>query len=614
MKVFILLCCTFLLTTGLFSQTDKPVGPTSTQIINTPVENPEVEQIVKNLQIARSSENLTAKAYWEKKLNELTKPQTITSRPLSENFEVIRIGNNNQGSSETINYTRISDKVNVANSISYERVSGKIFAAVGFYGGAAIADTLKIYKSTDNGITFTVIAAITSSVSNLKIGYNGIDIEAVSKGDSAYAFIVMNYTTGGGATSCNLIRVREDGGMLAGITDYIAAGNNKFINTRVTSDNARYTTSAYVYVSLTLDSNASGTRRLKSRMYRLEQPFNATMTGVKGYMNPTGNQYAYYVDGPAPDTAKFETDIAYVSTSTGDDHIYTVTIVRGVPTLFGNGSSLHFSRSTTFGATAPALFLTNDGSYYKESPRIASTGLSSNAVMVCARRLYAGGDWDPYSFYTTDITAAVPTFNGAYVDNSSDTTSGVSVSAKYRSFNTFLFGYNNKTGNGANGNIYIRPFTSGSMGTNTQVNPGNVIGTGFYGSPDVSFRNVNNDSCLAIFGGTAGNYCYVTGGCSGAFVSIGNPSSIVEDFQLYQNYPNPFNPGTRITYNIPAKQFVSLKIFNVLGKEVGILVNESQTAGMHIIDFNASHLSSGVYYYKLEAGEFAETKKMLLVK
>lgn len=611
MKVIVVLICTIFLSTGLFSQTYKPVGVTSTEITSAPQENPEVEQIIKNLQLARRSEDLTAKAYWEAKLNEVTKSEKFYSKPLSESFDEVKNYEANSSDAMTINYTRLTTQTIVANAISYERVSGKIFAGVGFYGGPGVQDTLKVLKSTDNGISFSVILTVTSP--SLKIGYNGIDIEAVSKGDSAYAFVVMNYTIPT-ATSCVLLRVREDGAMVSNITSFFGTSTTKFINTRVTSDNAHYTGSTYIYVSATADSNASGTRRLKSKLYRIEQPFNATMTAIMGYTNPTGDQYAYYVDGAAPDSAKFETDLAYVATTGGADHIYTVTVVRGVTGVYGNGTSLHFSRSSTYGSTAPTLFFTNDGTYLKESPRIASTGLNSNAAMVCARRLYAGSDWDPYSFYTTDITAASPNFSGAYVDNSSDTTVGVSVAARYGSANTFLFGYNNRYQVTSQGNIFVRPFTNGAMGTGTQVNPTNVSGTGYYGSPDVSFRFVNNDSCLSIFGGSAGNNCYVAGGCSGAFVSVGNPNSIVKDYQLYQNYPNPFNPGTRISYSIPENQFVTLKIFDVVGKEVGVLVNASQTAGMHIIDFNASNLSSGVYYYKLEAGKFVETRKMLLIK
>jgi Secretion system C-terminal sorting domain len=85
-------------------------------------------------------------------------------------------------------------------------------------------------------------------------------------------------------------------------------------------------------------------------------------------------------------------------------------------------------------------------------------------------------------------------------------------------------------------------------------------------------------------------------------------------FTLYQNYPNPFNPTTQIAYNIPSNSFVTLKVYDILGKEVATLVNAEQQAGLHELNFNASNLSSGIYFYKLETSSFVKTNKMLLLK
>jgi len=94
----------------------------------------------------------------------------------------------------------------------------------------------------------------------------------------------------------------------------------------------------------------------------------------------------------------------------------------------------------------------------------------------------------------------------------------------------------------------------------------------------------------------------------------GGSSEIPTKFSLEQNYPNPFNPATTIKFNISSDQFVSLKVYNVLGQEVTTLVNEELKAGAYQHDFNASKLSSGVYFYTLKAGDFLSTKKMLFLK
>ena len=92
-------------------------------------------------------------------------------------------------------------------------------------------------------------------------------------------------------------------------------------------------------------------------------------------------------------------------------------------------------------------------------------------------------------------------------------------------------------------------------------------------------------------------------------------------FQLEQNYPNPFNPTTTLKYSIPVGDAyyasptnVTLKIYDVLGREVATLVNKEQQPGSYEVIFDASGLTSGVYYYKLTAGSFVETKKMILIK
>ncbi len=93
---------------------------------------------------------------------------------------------------------------------------------------------------------------------------------------------------------------------------------------------------------------------------------------------------------------------------------------------------------------------------------------------------------------------------------------------------------------------------------------------------------------------------------------ISNP--ILGSYSLEQNYPNPFNPTTKIAYNLGQNTLVNVKVFNILGKEIVTLVNEKQVAGLHTIDFNAVQLSTGVYFYQIQAGDFTQTKKMLLVK
>jgi hypothetical protein len=91
-------------------------------------------------------------------------------------------------------------------------------------------------------------------------------------------------------------------------------------------------------------------------------------------------------------------------------------------------------------------------------------------------------------------------------------------------------------------------------------------------------------------------------------------STLPQEFSLNQNYPNPFNPTTIISWQLPVSGHVSLKVYDIIGNEVATLVNEEKPAGNYEISFDASGLSSGVYFYKLTSGNFIKTKKMILLR
>ena len=100
----------------------------------------------------------------------------------------------------------------------------------------------------------------------------------------------------------------------------------------------------------------------------------------------------------------------------------------------------------------------------------------------------------------------------------------------------------------------------------------------------------------------------------GQTIAVKDQKNIPDAFELRQNYPNPFNPETIIVFSVPERQFVSLKVLNALGKEVIHLVNGHYSAGRHAVVFDASNLTSGVYFYTLRAGDFVQSRKMMVVK
>lgn len=139
-------------------------------------------------------------------------------------------------------------------------------------------------------------------------------------------------------------------------------------------------------------------------------------------------------------------------------------------------------------------------------------------------------------------------------------------------------------------------FVKGS-GTSTETNAYSFVDKNpFKGINLYRLKQIDYDGSYKIFNSVAVNF------------------SVPVKFALEQNYPNPFNPTTSIQYSIGSRQFVSIKVFNVLGNEVATLVNENKEAGSYKVEFNASDLPSGIYYYKLSAGNYSDVKKMMLIK
>lgn len=96
--------------------------------------------------------------------------------------------------------------------------------------------------------------------------------------------------------------------------------------------------------------------------------------------------------------------------------------------------------------------------------------------------------------------------------------------------------------------------------------------------------------------------------------AVHGPESLPKVFALYQNYPNPFNPTTTISYDIPERSRVTLVVYDILGRRIQTLVDGEKQAGHHEVIFDASRLPSGIYLYRLQAGNFSETRKLTLVK
>jgi hypothetical protein len=135
----------------------------------------------------------------------------------------------------------------------------------------------------------------------------------------------------------------------------------------------------------------------------------------------------------------------------------------------------------------------------------------------------------------------------------------------------------------------------------------------YYHTTDDIISNYNMEYCAEVIKSAGATLL--------KFIFQNTPTDLNEEviaqpvtIHLYQNYPNPFNPVTNIQYAVGSMQYVSIKVYDVLGKEVATLINEEKPAGEYKVEFNGNNLPSGIYFYQLKAGSFAEIRKMVLLK
>ncbi len=194
--------------------------------------------------------------------------------------------------------------------------------------------------------------------------------------------------------------------------------------------------------------------------------------------------------------------------------------------------------------------------------------------------------------------------NVTYLNKSTDLGEIWSTTSLGSGLNFSMYFINSETGWSSNGSAVRRTTNSG---TNWVIQPGTGI-------PVLSLYFLNSD-----YGWAAGNFGGIIRTISGGIGVTQISSEVPKQFYLNQNYPNPFNPVTKIRFSIPAfaettRRVVSLKIYDILGKETAVLVNEELKPGLYEIDWNAENLPSGVYFYSLVTNEFTQTKKMVVVK
>jgi hypothetical protein len=434
---------------------------------------------------------------------------------------------------------------------------------------------------------------------------NGGTVYAVGNSGSAFASTYIFYRSTNGGTSFNLMSAQNYSGYLG----VAVGGRNSIHGMRLRP-----------YPFITAD-NSNGPNR--GRLYLVYATNNPPGNGNKSdiycrYSDNGGTSWSSGVivndDSPSNNNYQFQ-PAPWCDITTGRLYIQWMD-TRDTPTT--DSALIYATHSTNGGAS----FLPNKQISNKKmrincptcggggNPRYQGdyTSITSNSKTSMVNWTdFRNGNYGSYVAYYPDFGMKVtPSFDSLNANNGSiDYRFWIPSVKNYNDITTFTAAITPTPGSGTltisypNGNTLPSPPQSKPMrvtatgGVTTGTYTITVTGKGSNGTP-VHKRTVSVRVSPTVSG-------------------VGN-NVVINKYELYQNYPNPFNPVTRINYNLLHKTDVKITIYSMLGKVVSTFNKPQQEPGQHFVIFNARNLASGVYYYKLQAGEFTDTKKMLLMK
>ena len=539
----------------------------------------------------------------QSKLDLLTGSVTKNGIPMNLEWET---GNSTQPPFETDNINSswvvpVSDLKGISQSFEQRGSTASRIWVVYAYDNVSV-DAMGIKYSDDNGITWLeYIPYIPFSLGN-RINPDEIDTEIIENttGDK-FLWIVFGYTNGGGDKVIGVTISKISGGIdLAGYTlNWPGSNSNsRYYKPRICSDNAQFAGVPWVYIVACYDST-SGVPPLRSysgKVVRCNAPFTVTPA------------FTYKPEPVTPTSLRLSAsvyyDIAYFRNSNDS--------IAFVASGFQDTSSVNILVSSIGSFTSS---VSNVGTIHPNFRRrshcyIASNG-AYNRLMIVSRTQFNPLDWDIEYFTSANGSR---NWSGSNVDFRVNNSGRPDIKERRNSPGTFYCSYVDISQTfDSVAAVVCNNYTWG-----TPVLPLNHIDASITTPPRPGFRYSSGDSSLVIWSENTGTgtHIWASGGTSGTIVSTGSNGSVIpERYELFQNYPNPFNPTTNIKFHNVESNNVELKIYNSLGKEVAVLVNETLPAGEYNYVFNAAGFSSGVYFYKLTLGsKYSQLKKMVLIK
>ncbi len=493
--------------------------------------------------------------------------------------------------------------------------AGKIWLCVVYSAGNTSPDSLKIYYSANNAVSWSLFGS--GNIRPLdKISPGDLDMEIIENtAGQKYLWITYGYRQNGGTgawmTGGFVLQEPSINAYFFNSLNWPGADSTKrYYNIRVTSDNARYLSTSWLYMICSFDSLSGAGIHVNSQKFaRCLNPytvsgvafsymgrdyFRSDGTGSAGYQRTVYSDICYFNNGGADSV-----EVSYSGSADSTKIYFAKGDIDANPPVSYTGSG------GPVGGSEPGDM--------KDFASISSNG-NDNGSVVCVFRQFTGGLWrekwfltDNYGNFNNIFSESTAMGSGGNPNYAPDVVSVRNGSAHYMAFTT----------KAAIDSVHY--LTINSNGTFSENMKMNYYTASELQGPKALFRYQAGDSCLVLYADSSSHALYSAAGCSGDPIGIRNLSSIASRFSLSQNYPNPFNPVTRINFTIASvgQRHVfdtRLMVYDILGKEVAALINQPLSPGSYEVTFDGTNLATGVYFYKLESGDFTEVKKMLMVK
>jgi len=487
--------------------------------------------------------------------------------------------------------------------------TGRIWAFVLRDTTSTVVDRATLYYSDNGGLTWSAYLFLTLGGTD-KFVANTADIEIVESATGAkFMWVVYGYTVGspGGAQKVGLMGVNITT-FAGGVFGMAWPGNDnakRYYRPRISSDNPNWAqASTWLFIICSFDSTAGPGWDNAQKYAEIHTATNVTAPTIT-YKGP---YFSWYMGLPGDNYRRdLHSDVLGYRNGGLDSVMVTFSNIRDSTRVWLASSS---EGSYTYNAATRTGTTSN---YHQNYTYLCSPGSTNgqNIIMVNRRNFTNNGDWDVYSYRSTNGCIPGSAWTTAYVDSYVSTVNipGPSDVISRRGAIDFRtsYTYDNVALDSVKYSQYTTSWSSPRRVSYLDSSP-------FYAAPKPGFRTGGGDDCFILWAVYNNNQVWSSRLCNSTVGVNNNNNSVPHEYTLSQNYPNPFNPVTTINFGVPRSGFVKITVYDITGKVVATPVNSQIEAGNYNISFDASMFASGLYFYKIEAGDFSDTKKMVLIK